>query len=117
MNINGEEGEKEGEDAGGNEIENDQILLPKKGDSLFQWEDKGKMEEENRCISQAGEDDFRPQYRVFGILTIYHDKFAYIPGGEGEDNTSEKPVGGIFGIAGEDNQTEGNIYGEGQSGG
>ncbi len=73
------------------------------------------MEEENRCISQAGEDDFRPQHGVFGILTNYHDEFAHIPGGEGEDDTGEKPVGDILGIAGENNQTEGNIYGEGQS--
>jgi hypothetical protein len=115
MNINGEEGEKEGEDHSGNEIEDDQILLSKKGDSLLQWKDKGKVEEEDRCISQTGEDDLRPQHGVFGTSTIYHDEFSHIPRGEGEDETREKPVGDIFGVAGEDNQTEGNIHGKGQS--
>ena len=44
LNINGEEGEKEGEDPGGDEIENDQIVPPEKGDSLLQWKDEGKVE-------------------------------------------------------------------------
>jgi len=117
MHINGEEGEKEGEDHSGNEIEDDQILLSKKGDFLLQWKDKGKVEEEDRCISQAGEDDLRPQHGVYGTLTIYHDEFSHIPRGEGEDEPREKPVGEIFGVAGEDNQTEGNIHGKGQSSG
>jgi hypothetical protein len=103
MNINGAKGEKQGEDAGGNEIENDQIFLPKKRDYLLQWKYEGKVEEKDRCVSQTGEDDLRPQHGVFGILTNYHDEFAHIPGGEGEDETGEKPVGDILGIAGEDN--------------
>jgi hypothetical protein len=113
MNIYGEKGEKEGEDTDGNEIENDQVLLSEKGDSLLQWKDQGKVEKEDRCISQTSNNDLRPQYRVFGVLAIYHDEFAHIPRSEGEDETGEKPVGDILGIAGEDNQTERNIHGEG----
>ena len=71
------------------------------------------MEKKNRRISQPGKDDLRPQDGSFGIATIDHDEFAHIPCGEGEDETGEKPIGDIFRIAGEDDQTEGDVHGEG----
>jgi hypothetical protein len=41
---------------------------------------------------------------------VDHDKFAYIPGGEGKDKACKEPVSHIFGIAGKNDQTKGKVH-------
>jgi hypothetical protein len=48
------------------------------------------------------------------IDTTNHDQFTHIPSGKGKDKTGEKPMGGIFGFAGKDNQTKNEVHGKGK---
>ena len=65
-----------------NEVENDQIVSPEKGDPLLHRKDKGKVEKENRRIGKPGKDDLNPKDGSLGIATIDHDEFAHIPRNE-----------------------------------
>jgi hypothetical protein len=82
----------------------------------FKGEDKREMEEEEGCKGQSDKDHLHAEDRIDRIGAVDHDEFAHIPGGEGKDKTGKEPVGHIFGIAGEYDETKGEVHRKSKSG-
>jgi hypothetical protein len=81
----------------------------------FKGKDKRETEEKEGCKGQSDKYHLRAEDRIDRVDAVDHDEFAYIPGGEGKDKTGKEPVGHIFGIAGEHDETEGEVHRKGKS--
>jgi len=68
------------------------------------------MDEEQGSEGQPDEDHLHPKDGMNWIEAINHDEFTDIPCGEGEDKACKEPMRNVFGVTGEDDQTEGEVH-------
>jgi hypothetical protein len=110
LDVNTKSNEKCGHNRYRDEIEENEPKPFCPGALPFKGKEKRETEEKEGCKGQSNKDHPHSEDRMDWIDTVDHDEFAYIPGGEGKDKTGKEPVGHIFGIAGEHDETEGEVH-------